>query len=276
MINRAEIWGVDFSGAETAGKKIWLSKGVIDSERHASLAIEDCVRVAGLPGAGKTRESAMTALVSELRKATSAVIGLDFPFSLPAQLIVAQTYNEFLKTFPKKYQTAEQFSLMCKGHSDGKELKRETDRQAKTPYSPYNLRLYRQTYYGIRDVLSPLNLDNAVSILPMQEPNASKPWLLEICPASLLKNLNLYHPYKGSDKGRRETRIEILEELSKSGFVVIESQLILSRIAEDSEGDALDSVIAAIAVHRAIMCPDFMSVGKEFPYNLEGFVYGVI
>jgi hypothetical protein len=275
MTNRAEIWGVDFSGAETAGKKIWISKGKIDSECQTSLTIEGCVRATELPGAEKTRESAMTALVYEIREANSAVIGLDFPFSIPEQLIETPSYSEFLNSFPRRYQTAEQFCSICKEQGDGNELKRLTDFQSKTPFSPYNLRLYRQTYYGIRDVLIPLNLDNAVSILPMQEPDASKPWLLEVCPASLLKNLNLYRPYKGRDKGKKEARIDILKELNKNGFVVIKSPFILSRIAEDSEGDALDSVIAAIAAHRATMSPDFMSVGKESPYNLEGFVYGV-
>lgn len=275
MINRVEIWGVDFSGAKAAGKKMWLSKGKMDDEVTTSLAIEECVRAAELPGAGKTRESAMTALVREIRKATSAVIGLDFPFSISKELIEAQTYDEFLNSFPSRYQTAEQFCSICKKLGKGKELKRSTDIQSKTPFSPYNLRLYRQTYYGIRDVLFPLSMDNVVSILPMQEPDAARPWLLEVCPASLLKNLNLYYSYKGRDRVKKEARIEILGELTKNGFVVIKSPLIFSRIEEDSEGDALDSVIAAIAVHRAIMSANFINAGKESPYGIEGFVYGV-
>jgi hypothetical protein len=273
MMNlRTEIWGIDFSGAEFAGKKIWLSRGMVKNER---LVIEACLRVTELSGGGKKRDSAFKALVSMIRKANSAVLGFDFPFSIPMQLTKALTYGEFLKSFASRYPTPEQFLLDCRANSNGKELKRETDSKSKTPFSPYNIRLYRQTYFGIRDVLCPLVLDHAVSVLPMQEPDKSKPWLIEICPATLLKSEGLYFPYKGRQEEKEKARTDILDELEKRGLVYLESSKLHSLILKDTEGDALDSVIAAIAVHRAIVNPDFLILGKEHPHLLEGFVYGL-
>ena len=38
---RRLIYGIDFSGAQDAGKKIWIAKGVVKGD---SLLIEDCFR----------------------------------------------------------------------------------------------------------------------------------------------------------------------------------------------------------------------------------------
>jgi hypothetical protein len=39
------IYGIDFSGAKDAGKKIWVAKGIVHGE---TLLIEDCLRARGL------------------------------------------------------------------------------------------------------------------------------------------------------------------------------------------------------------------------------------
>jgi hypothetical protein len=41
MNTRHHIYGIDFSGAKDAGKKIWIAKGIVKGE---TLLIEDCFR----------------------------------------------------------------------------------------------------------------------------------------------------------------------------------------------------------------------------------------
>ena len=73
--------------------------------------------------------------------------------------------------------------------------------------SIFRLRLYRQTYFGIRDVLYPLARDQQVCVLPMQSVLPDRAWILKICPASTLKRENLYlRRYKrGTDEGYEGT-----------------------------------------------------------------------
>ena len=84
------------------------------------------------------------------------------------------------------------FKTKCNDAAGNNELKRKTDEETSTPFSPYNLRMFRQTYFGIKDILAPLVIDKIACVLPMQQPEQYKPWIIEICPASTLKNLNPY------------------------------------------------------------------------------------
>jgi hypothetical protein len=121
--------------------------------------------------------------------------GLDFPFSLPRRLVEANNWEEFVLSFSSRYPDAEKFRQSCWGTAGNCEEKRDTDRKSKTPFSPYNRRLYRQTYYGIRDVLVPLVRDKVVSVLPMQGVASDKPRLLEVCPAYTLERMGQRRPY---------------------------------------------------------------------------------
>jgi len=218
------------------------------------------------------------------------VFGLDFPFGLPRPLVKANTWEEFVRAFPGHYASAAEFREACRAVSRRPELKRVTDQETQTPLSVYNLRLFRQTFYGIRDVLRPLVQDQSACVLPMQQKLRGKPWLLEICPASTLKRLGecigrkLYVPYKGKKPGRRQARAHILAVLGNSGHVAIDDRclrvvigdcVLRKRIVDECEGDALDSVIAALAVARALRCPDFPRPAWRPIYALEGYVYAL-
>jgi len=58
------IYGIDFSGARDAGNKIWITKGVSDSEK---LIIEDCFRARDLLSSGKDIEACLTAIVNLIK-----------------------------------------------------------------------------------------------------------------------------------------------------------------------------------------------------------------
>jgi hypothetical protein len=164
------------------------------------------------------------------------------------------------------------FRSVCRAASNGSELKRVTDRESLTPFSPYNIRLYRQTYFGIRDILVPLVQDGLVCVLPMQPTAPGKPWLIEICPASTLKAERLYWPYKGKSEKYQRGRTRILEELAARAPLSISTRLRLI-ILDEPGGDALDSLVAAFAAYRVLRNPDSPWIPSTDAYALEGYVY---
>jgi hypothetical protein len=147
------VYGVDFSGAADAGKKIWFTQGVSEG---GSLHIEACYQGADLPDSGVRRDRCLAALRDLIARETDSAIGLDFPFGLPRELVKMDTWEDFALSFPDRYASPEVFRETCCATTDGSELKRVTDRESHTPFSPYNIRLYRQTYFGISDVLAPV------------------------------------------------------------------------------------------------------------------------
>jgi hypothetical protein len=281
FIFHRRIYGVDFSGAAKAGNKIWITSGVIEGE---ALRVEACHRAADLPGSGQDRDRCLAALRDFIRQREASVFGLDFPFGLPRALIQEDCWEDFVTGFPYHYPDPETFRDACRAAADNSELKRVTDRESHTPFSPYNIRLYRQTYFGIRDVLGPLLRpapsasevagvrDHQACVLPMQPALPGRPWVMEICPASTLKRENLYWPYKGKSKEHYAARARILEEIERKALLSLPA-LLRTMILEDPGGDALDSVVAAFAVFRALRNPGGLAFGSNEAYALEGYVY---
>ncbi len=268
--NPRQVYGIDFSGAKNAGKKIWITSGIIDGD---ALRIEDCRRAEALPGSGRSRDLCLSALRGFIGREKTAVFGLDFPFGLPYALIKQERWESFVLSFPDDYPSPEAFGRVCRATAGGRELKRVTDRESQTPFSPYNLRLYRQTYFGIRDVLRPLVQDQLACVLPMQSVQPDKPWVLEICPASTLKQENLYlQGYKrGTDEGH-QARACILEGIEATGSLHVLSSALRATVQDDHHGDALDSIVAAFATFRALHNPVGLTL-EDDAYKLEGYVY---
>jgi ribosomal protein S12 methylthiotransferase accessory factor YcaO len=107
----------------------------------------------------------------------------------------------------------------------------------------------------------------------MQEPQPDSPWLLEICPASTLKKRDLYQSsYKGKGQQKREARVRILEALERREGLVVPQET-RAQLIEDDGGDALDSVVAALAVSEALRHPDFPTVEHHSAYAVEGYIY---
>ena len=59
----------------------------------------------------------------------------------------------------------------------------------------------------------------------------------------------------------------------RTAHLVIATQAIRSLILDDPGGDALDSVIAALASCRALGCPTLLTAEINEAYALEGRVY---
>ena len=260
------IVGIDFSGGVNAGRKIWIAEGHVES---GALLIDACMRGEALPGASRQRAECLAALRAYLRSAGAAFVGVDFPLGLPRALMNGQTWLQFIQSFAHRFATPQQFRQACWRAARGRELKRRTDIETKTPFSPYNLRLYRQTYYGLRDIVAPLVCERSVRVLPMQTGRSGLPRVIEVCPASTLKRVNWYRSYKGRTISQRTARLVILQSLRREG-VQLASRLRPSVLA-DPEGDALDSVIAAWAAYRTLSHLDMTP--RDLVYKQEGRVF---
>ena len=265
---RRFVYGVDFSGAKDAGKRIWVARGAVTDD---VLMITESFQAQDLPGSERDRERSLTALREFIRKQVDGIFGLDFPFGLPRALVKEESWEKFALCFGGTYKGPSDLRMECKLGSGGRELKRCTDVEQETPFSPYNLRLYRQTYYGIRDVLAPLVKSNMVCVLPMQRPLSGGAWVVEICPSSTLKREHLSLPYKGRDEKHRAARARILEGIQKRGLLIIKEASLGTKILDDPGGDAIDSVIAAFATFRALR--NGFSFCNKAPYTVEGWVY---
>ncbi|MCS7072274.1 MAG: DUF429 domain-containing protein [Anaerolinea sp.] len=253
--------GVDFSGGIDAGRKIWIAEGRISG---GQLHVLNLQRACELPGGAEERGVAITALRDWIAaQPGGTLIGCDFPFSLARSMLRHSTWDAFAAAFGGDYPQAE--ALFEAGRAAGSPY-RQTDREARTPFAPCNLRLYRQTYYGIRDLLAPIAAAGQARILPFHDPTPELPGLIEVCPASLLKARRWYLSYKGPD--RQPARAQILDRLIDSGVVI--SDTFSVTVLDDAGGDALDSVIAAVCAAHAV---DQIAQPVDALSRLEGRVY---
>lgn len=266
------ILGVDFSGAQNAGEKIWICHS---ETVGGALHIQSLQRASELPDSSTQRELALNATREFVSSFPNAVCGFDFPFSLalesfPENARENLNWREWISSLPE-YSDAEEFKTAFP------DAARETDREAKTPFSPLNLRLFRQTFHGLRDVVLPLVESGALAFpfdaLPLNEAEAESEnlRLLEICPASLLKKQKLYFSYKGRSTPQRENRETIWQQTQERTRVKMSAEL-SQRVFEDTEGDALDAVLAAVCVFRALQNPENLRA-RNNREKFEGRVY---
>jgi len=260
------ILGVDFSGASDAGRKIWVAEGRLDG--NGALELLTCVAAIDLPGGGTAPAEAVPALARHIAGLGFARVGCDFPFSLPRELVTARSWRSFALRYAAEYADADSFRAIMRSRHNAIEHKRMTDRIAGTPFNSYNLRLYRQTWWGIVGLLSPLVRTHRAIVRPQQKLAAGKPTLIEVCAACTLKSIDLYPPYKGRKSTHRKARRRILDHLVDRGALLAPARSMRRRLLDNEGGDALDAVIGAVATSRA-------DLGKEPDayQRLEGRVY---
>lgn len=265
------IYGVDFSGADHAGDRIWITEARLQG---GVLRIENCFRAKELPGSGKGKEKCLAALKEFIADRPGAFFGLDFPFGLPKEVVDQERWEEFVLAFPELYADPNHLRNSCLKRASNKELRRLTDILNKAPFSPYNLRIYKQTYFGIKEILHPLFRGRLCSIIPFQSPGRGQPRVMEICPASTLKAEGLYRKYKNISQhsDRHHARLEVLKGLEARWPLKIRKKGVRDLILGDRNGDALDSVLAALAVFRNLKVGARVHNG-ESRYMIEGCIY---
>lgn len=263
------VYGIDFSGSKDACKKIWICQSITTDE---GLEVQECWNIKEKYGK-ISLNSSLEKLTELIASSPETVFGLDFPFGLPECLLCENKWESFVKRFHEQYKDPAQF--YDDSHSKVKnEPRRLTDIDAKSPWSPIFNYLHKQTYYGIKNVLYPLIWNNSVNIHPMQSLEQSKPWVIEICPSSTLKFENLNCSYKKKGKKAKESennRKFILQRLVEKRLITDISPEAWVSAVDDKEGDALDSIIAAVATYRALK-KNFSIPCREL-YKLEGHIY---
>jgi hypothetical protein len=256
MFTGTRIMGIDFSGAIDAGRKIWIADGDLHGDQ---LTIRRCRSAAQLRASSVFREPATAALLRTIRRAHGAVIGCDFPFGLARSLVRHTRWEDFAAHFARDFPTPQDLRsfadvMATDVYARGGRVSRATDRQAQTPFAPHNLRIFRQTYYGIRDLLAPLAAQGT-AVLPFTAYTPGETALMEICPASLLKSAGLYLPYKGRGEAERAQRAAIIAYFSDPArglHLAPLSRTVRARVVGDREGDAIDSVLAAYSAALAL------------------------
>ncbi len=263
------IFGVDFSGARDAGKAIWIAQGM---RRRGTFEIATCRPLGAGGGASKSPVECCAELVALIATNPAAIFGFDFPFSLTRDLIPDARWEDWVLAFPHRFVTADAFRAECRRRTNGREPRRATDVAAKTPWGCFNLKLYRQTYYGIGHLLHALVRDRCAAVVPMQPPAAGLAWVVEVCPASFLKSAQLYWPYKGATLARRQARSDILRAMVERGWLRALAPDIETIALENAGGDALDSIIAALATHRVVAARVVRAAADPLE-AIEGRVY---
>ncbi|NYT18820.1 MAG: DUF429 domain-containing protein, partial [Methanosarcinales archaeon] len=102
------------------------------------------------------------------------------------------------------------------------------------------------------------------------EPHPDKASLAEACPACTLKRKGIYVPYKGKNERELENRRMILSAM-KTWKIKLEENVIKSAL-ENTEGDALDSILAAYAAYRALQKSED-DIPLTEGYISEGIIY---
>jgi hypothetical protein len=258
------VLGVDFSGANDAGRKIWIA----ELQRGRKLSLVDLLPAVDLPDSGPAPSVAIAALARHILREPETIVGCDFPFTLPKAVMEAP-WETFVVEFAQRFPDPDAFRTWALRRAAGREIRRAADRDAKTPFNSYNLRIYRQTWWGIAHLVGPLVSAGQAIVRPFQPlPARPCPILIEACPACSLKALGFYPAYKGRMPVHRLARKAVLGRLIATGLMDAPSRRLQAIMLDNAGGDALDAVIAALAAAEAAI-----EVEPDSDQRIEGVIY---
>lgn len=230
------LHGVDFSGADSGGAaKIRMVSRDLASPRSP-------VRLDGR----FDRKGLVRRVLSLQSQGGAHLVRIDAPFGLPLETLrsfdVTPTWDAmaaWLVAFgsPRLWRGALRKSVR-------KEPRRTCDEQFRTPMAPMNLRVFKQTWTLIAEVLQPL-AEAGVRIEPVHAGASSAVTVCEGCPASLLRLRGWPdHGYKGAGDPPRAVRSELLRLLQRAGVVVAPDMQ--DAAVSDEEGDLLDALLLTL------------------------------
>lgn len=253
------VIGIDYSGAAQSGKTAWLAHCEVMADKTLRLvALDPLERLAESP----FRDDVNAYLVARMLAADKTLVGADFPFSLPLALDLGDWKSQ-LDHVADFQGDAKQYGRMLVKRTENitggqKHIRRQTDRDSATPFDCYHYRIIYQTFHGMRDVLRPLSIANAIRVIPFQDVLPGTDVVVaEACPSSTLKRLGLPHQnYKQSGNRAPEEKHLVNRRRILSGIrgKIMVSQHRRGVILKNPGGDALDSVLAAVGVWDAVRC----------------------
>lgn len=271
----AWVLGVDFSGASDAGKSLWLAEGELSNDELRISATYS----AAVDG-DRSRRVAYDRLLDEIKSGQWDVVGLDFPFGLPAGIVSEGTWEEFVKNIDEytvrgsSGTVADRFRKFCRREADGADLLRKTDNQHGAQ-CPYGVRVMYQTYYGISKVLDELLDEDDVEIAP-QKTNGESTTVVEVYPAATVRHVydGNSDGYKGTSQTARENRMELINAFPEGTLPIrfnAEDEIDGPRLHALCSDDALDSVLAAGSAARALN-DGFKTPGADYS-EVEGHIF---
>jgi hypothetical protein len=276
------VYGVDFSGAKLAGRTMWLARLVPAARGGKLLRLMELASLARLCGSDRRAES-LAALVRMVAESERALWAINFPFGFPVEVMSdgcrwAGQFDFLARWGEDAYGAGVECLRRAKALGGPMHVRRQTDREERTPFDAYHYRIIYQTFHGMRDVLGPLRSRRRTAILPFHArrlPGAARV-VVESCPASTLKRLGLpHHNYKQPTGGplsrkRRTTRRAILAGLAP--LVRIPDALRL-RVMRDPGADALDAILSGVGAWRCWREYDHAALGRHPRYSREGRHY---
>ena len=247
-----EVVGIDWSGARNAGRRAWVcrAEGV-----GPELRVTDLHRVADR--GGRAVDDLLAYVQASVVEPPGARwVGLDFPFSVTrsvAEHLGYRTWQTMISSWETRFPNPDTFRSSCTAASvavtGSKERKRRTETDAGAPMSPWNLRLFRQTYHGVR-LLGRIAGRSRVAVLPWDPPDDGEVRVLEICPAATLVAAGeLSQGYKGRRASHAARRTHLLG-LVRDRWGVSISPRLAPVVTADRGGDALDAILAAVSAHH--------------------------
>jgi hypothetical protein len=265
------FFGIDYSASKEAHKKIWITESIL---KNSKLYITNLYSLNEV-SSKFTLEDCNSYLVNMVLNSKGGIFGFDFSFSIPEIFIGESTWNEFIISFSERWPSPQIFRNDLKTKFPGKEIKRTTEIESKVPFSSYNLWIYKQTYYGINNIINPLLITKKINFLPFDGINLKKINLIESCPASFLKristNKDLSKHYKGTEEKHLKNRIELLDLLSRSYSFKFEKKEFIQKITQNTEGDAIDSLICCLSSFKSISELD-SNIMKKINQK-EGYIF---
>lgn len=270
-MEKINAFGVDFSASKNPANKIWLSECVLQNN---SILLNETYSLKE-KSAPNTLKNCSNYLVNLVKNNLNYAFGFDFSFSIPEIFLGNSSWEEFILQFSERWKSADQFKKELFLQAEGKEIKRATEIEAKVPFSTYNLWIYKQTYFGITEILCTLLHSKCCTILPFNSIKKNLPKILETCPASFLKNIStstdLSKFYKGKNESHLKRREMILKILERNFNLKYKSKHIKEKIVCNTNGDALDSLLCAIIVIKSSKNNFEKDFGSKF--KKEGYVY---
>lgn len=249
------LHGVDFSGADSGGA---AKIRVVERNLRAR---GDAVSFRGR----FDRKTLLRTMIETAKMPGEHQWRIDAPFSLPIE-----TLDAF--SIPHEWMAMAQW-MAAFGSPRGwrheirmthrKEPKRVCDRAESTPMAPMNLRVFKQTWTLICEVLLPL-AEAGVRIEPLANCEASGTMVVyEGCPACVLQRLGWpARGYKGKGDPPREVRRSIVERLQSVGVKV--NDALAGDAIEDVEGDLLDAILLTTTPTQTVVPAEA---------SIEGWVY---
>ena len=247
------IVGVDFSGAK-ADKATWITESKLTVEDRR-LAILSCDPI-------KRKD-----LTNKLASENFTVAGIDFPFSVPFGFAKEFASDSF--QMPEMWKLVDRMTykdfknkrnIYVAGRANGKLHLRASDvywPRALSCLQTGGPNMLPMTFRGMQ-MLCALR-ESGCLVPPIDDEKQSERVLLETMPGTALGSFRLrntlYKNGTGAEdrRNRRNNRIEILNGLKNHKIVGLNldiSQCLEEKCVNNTGGDALDSLVAAIVAAR--------------------------